>query len=49
MSTGIMGPGRARIEAKTLRQDRWWLTPLATFVVFIAFIIYATCRAFYRH
>jgi len=46
MATGIMGPGRARVEAKTLRQDRWWLMPLTTFVVFVAFIIYATWRAF---
>jgi len=46
MSTGVMGPGRARIPAKTLRQDRWWLTPLATFVVFSAFVVYATWRAF---
>ncbi len=49
MSTGIMGPGRARIEGKTLRQDRWWLMPLSTFAVFVAFIIYATFRAFYGH
>jgi hypothetical protein len=49
MSTGIMGPSRARIEGKTLRQDRWWLMPLTTFVVFVAFIIYATFRAFYGH
>jgi len=47
MSTGILGPGRARIEAKTLRKDRWWLLPAVTFVVFMAFIIYATFRAFY--
>ncbi len=46
MSTGVMGPGRARVEAKTLRQDRWWLAPLATFVVFSAFVVYATWRAF---
>jgi hypothetical protein len=46
MATGIMGTGRARIEAKTLRSDRWWLMPLTTFVVFVAFIIYATWRAF---
>ena len=28
------GPTRARIEERTLRADRWWLAPLATFVVF---------------
>jgi len=49
MSTGIMGPGRARIEGKTLRKDRWWLMPLTTFTVFVAFIIYSTFRAFYGH
>ncbi len=46
MSTGVMGPGRARVQTKTLRQDRWWLPPLATFVVFTAFVVYATWRAF---
>ena len=34
MTTGVTGPTRARIEAKTLRTDRWWLAPLTTFVVF---------------
>jgi hypothetical protein len=42
----VRGSTRARIEAKTLRTDRWWLYPLATFVVFTAFVIYATIRAF---
>ncbi len=46
MSTGVTGPTRARIEAKTLREDRWWLAPLTTFVVFFAFVVYATVRAF---
>ena len=46
MSTGVHGPTRARIEAKTLRTDRWWVYPVTTFVVFTAFIIYATVRAF---
>ena len=46
MATGVSGPTRARIEAKTLRQDRWWVYPLTTFVVFTAFVIYATWRAF---
>jgi hypothetical protein len=45
-STGVHGPTRAQIEAKTLRTDRWWLSPLATFVVFSAFVVYATVRAF---
>ena len=46
MSTGVLGPGRANVPAKTLRRDRWWLPPLATFVVFLAFVVYATWRAF---
>ena len=43
---GVQGPTRARIEERTLRGDRWWLAPLATFVVFSAFVVYATIRAF---
>jgi hypothetical protein len=46
MSTGVLGPGRARIDAKTMRNDRWWLSPLVTFLVFMAFIVYSTWRAF---
>jgi len=46
MSTGVTGPARAAIPEKTLRTDRWWLYPLATFVVFTAFVVYATWRAF---
>ena len=46
MTTGVTGPTRARIDAKTLRTDRWWLAPLTTFVVFRAFVVYATVRAF---
>ena len=34
MSLGVRSPGRAHIEAKTLRQDRWWLYPAVTFTVF---------------
>lgn len=44
--TGVHGPGRASIAERTLRTDRWWLSPLGTFVVFSAFIVYATWRAF---
>jgi hypothetical protein len=46
MATGILGPNRAGVPDKTLRQDRWWLAPAATFVVFSAFVVYATWRAF---
>ena len=31
---GVHTRGRARVPARTLRPDRWWLNPLATFVVF---------------
>jgi hypothetical protein len=48
MTTGVHGPTRAQIEEKTLRDDRWWLSPLTTFVVFSAFVVYATVRAFWN-
>jgi hypothetical protein len=47
MSTGVRSPRRAQIPEKTLRQDRWWLYPLTTFVAFAAFVVYATVRAFW--
>ena len=43
---GVNSPGRAAIGVRTLRTDRWWLTPAATFLVFSAFVVYATYRAF---
>ena len=46
MSTGVSSAGRAQIDERTLRQDNWWLSPLVTFVVFTAFVVYATWRAF---
>ena len=49
MSHGVRSPGRAQIEQKTLRQDRWWLYPAVTFTVFAAFVVYATVRAFSGH
>jgi hypothetical protein len=45
--TGVFSPGRAKIDVKTLRRDRWWLEPAITFVVFSAFVVYATIRAFW--
>ncbi len=48
MTTGVHGPTRAQIEEKTLRTDRWWLAPMTTFVVFSAFVVYATVRAFWN-
>ena len=45
---GTGAPGRASIDAKTLRTDRWWLQPLVTVAVLGSFIIYATVRAFWN-
>jgi hypothetical protein len=46
MSTGTLSPGRAKIDKPTLRTDRYWVSPLITFLIFLAFIAYATFRAF---
>ena len=43
---GVGDPSRAQVAARTLRTDRWWLQPLITFSVLIAFIVYSTFRAF---
>jgi hypothetical protein len=40
---------RADIQARTLRQDRWWLQPLVIFIGFTAFIVYSTWAAFADH
>lgn len=37
---------RAAIRARTLRQDRWWLQPLVTASILIAFVVYSTWAAF---
>ncbi len=39
-------PGRAAVGARTLRSDRWWLPPLITVGVLVAFVAYSTFRAF---
>jgi hypothetical protein len=44
--SGVFSPTRAKIAARTLRTDRWWLQPTVTFGVLISFVIYATWRAF---
>ncbi|MFJ4101875.1 hypothetical protein [Amycolatopsis japonica] len=46
--TGVRAPSRALIVEKTLRTDRWWLSPLLTVLGLSAFIIYATIRSFVR-
>ena len=43
---GPNAPGRATIDARTLRTDRWWLQPLITVVALVLFIVYSTARAF---
>ncbi|GAB92126.1 hypothetical protein [Gordonia rhizosphera] len=47
-ATGVFSPGRARIAARTLRVDRWWLSPLLTVLGLSVFIVYATVRSFVR-
>jgi len=41
---GVSAPGRARIDARTLRGDRWWLAPLVTFLGLSAFVLYGLIR-----
>jgi hypothetical protein len=45
---GVNAPGRAKLDIRTLRTDRWWIQPLVTVAVLVAFIIYATVRAFWN-
>jgi hypothetical protein len=42
--TGVGAPGRARIEARTLRTDRWWQAPLTTVTLLSIWVIYAMVR-----
>ena len=42
---GISLPVRPRAFGETTRRDRWWLTPLAVFLGFGSFIVYATWAA----
>ena len=46
LTTGVFSTGRAEIEERTLRTDRWWLQPLITVAVLLSFVVYATFRAF---
>ena len=41
------GP-RAAIAARTLRQDRWWVSPAISFGVLSSFVVYATWAAFFN-
>lgn len=44
--SGVYSATRAKISARTVRTDRWWLQPAITVAVLVSFIIYATFRAF---
>ncbi len=48
-ASGVFSPTRAHIEQRTLRTDRWWLSPLRIDLGFAAFVIYATFRAFQQN
>ncbi|MGB3284811.1 hypothetical protein [Mycolicibacter algericus] len=45
--TGVFSATRARIADRTLRTDRWWLSPLRVNVFLSAWVLYATVRAFW--
>jgi len=47
-ATGVRSATRARIADRTLRTDRWWLTPLLTVLGLTIFVVYATIRSFVR-
>ena len=47
-ANGVRAPQRPRVDAGTLRRDRWWLSPLLTVLGLSAFVIYATIRSFWR-
>ena len=46
MAAGTIARRRAPITARTLRTDRWWAQPAATFSVLFAFVVYSTWAAF---
>src|SRR3984893_867712 len=46
-ASGVFSPTRAQIPEGPLRTDRWCLPPLVTTLGLLAFIVYATTRAFW--
>ena len=44
--TGVFSPRRAQIPQRTLRTDNWLKSPVLIDLGFLAFIVYATVRAF---
>ena len=45
LSAGVGHPSRARIPQRTLRTDRWWLSPLLYVIGFTAWLLYGLVRA----
>jgi hypothetical protein len=46
---GTGAPGRAQIDAKTLRTDAWWRAPLISFLLLSIWVAYATVRTISQH
>jgi hypothetical protein len=46
---GTFGSERARIAARTLRTDRWWVAPLLTVTLLSIWVIYALVRTVSQH
>ena len=45
LSAGVGHPSRAQIAQRTLRTDRWWLSPLLYVIGFTAWLLYGLIRA----
>jgi hypothetical protein len=45
-ATGVFSPQRAAISERTLRPDRWWVSPLGTAAILLFFVVYSTIRIF---
>ncbi len=43
-ASGVGSPTRARIAARTLRTDRWWVEPALTFTLLCLWLLYALIR-----
>lgn len=46
MSAPTSTAGRVRLSVRTLREDRWWLPPLITFLGLSAFVVYGVVRVY---
>lgn len=42
--TGVDAPGRASIEHRNLRTDRWWAQPIVTVILLVGWLVYAFVR-----